>query len=184
MSRLFGPVAHFGYAVADIEAAMHHWTERLGIGPFLYAPRVEMPDFEYRGQPGCPVLAIATASSGPIEIELVQPLDDSPSAYLDFVRRNGSGQQHIGFHTTTMDEHLKLVAARGWTILMQSTSGGARSIHFDTAGDFAGTVVQLSETTPAKLRKGALQAELAATWDGTDPIRLRSSIPGASGGLK
>jgi len=177
MSRLFGPISHFGYAVVDIHVAMEHWTQNLGVGPFLFAPHVEMADFEYRGQRGNPAVAIATASAGSVEIELVQPLDDSPSAYLDFVRQHGSGQQHIGFHSTAMDEHLALAAANGWTVLQRTSSGGARSVHFDTAGDFAGTVVQLSETTPAKLAKAALQAELAAQWDGSDPIRARAPVP-------
>ena len=61
MSQLFGPISHFGYAVVDIDAAMHHWAEVLGVGPWLYAPRVEMPDFEYLGEPGKPTVAVATA---------------------------------------------------------------------------------------------------------------------------
>ena len=32
MSRIFGEVRQNGYVVRDIEAALHHWTERLGVG--------------------------------------------------------------------------------------------------------------------------------------------------------
>ncbi len=35
MSRIFGDVRQNGYLVADIEAAMKHWTEVLGVGPFF-----------------------------------------------------------------------------------------------------------------------------------------------------
>ena len=35
MSRLFGEFRQVGIVVRDIEAAMKHWTEVLGVGPFL-----------------------------------------------------------------------------------------------------------------------------------------------------
>jgi hypothetical protein len=36
MSRFLGDIRQNGFVVRDIEAAMKHWTEALGIGPFLY----------------------------------------------------------------------------------------------------------------------------------------------------
>jgi hypothetical protein len=36
MSRIFGKVCQNGYVVRDIEAAMAHWTQVLGVGPFYY----------------------------------------------------------------------------------------------------------------------------------------------------
>ncbi len=35
MSRLFGDVRQNGYVVRDLEAAMKHWTQVLGVGPFF-----------------------------------------------------------------------------------------------------------------------------------------------------
>ena len=40
MSRIFGRPCQNGYVVRDIEAALKHWTEVLGIGPFFYFERV------------------------------------------------------------------------------------------------------------------------------------------------
>ena len=40
MSRFFGKVCQNGYVVRDIEAALKHWTEVLGVGPFYYIDRV------------------------------------------------------------------------------------------------------------------------------------------------
>jgi hypothetical protein len=38
MSRFFGKVCQNGYVVRDIEAALKHWTEVLGVGPFYPMP--------------------------------------------------------------------------------------------------------------------------------------------------
>ena len=40
MSRIFGQVRQNGYVVRDIEVAMRHWTQVLGLGPFFYFERV------------------------------------------------------------------------------------------------------------------------------------------------
>ena len=36
MSRIFGPVRQNGYVVRDIEKAMTHWVEVMGVGPWYY----------------------------------------------------------------------------------------------------------------------------------------------------
>ena len=33
MSQRFGEIRQMGYVVRDIEAAMKHWIETLGVGP-------------------------------------------------------------------------------------------------------------------------------------------------------
>ena len=40
MSRLLGEIRQNGYVVRDVEAAMRHWSEVLGVGPFFYFERV------------------------------------------------------------------------------------------------------------------------------------------------
>ena len=41
MSRIFGSVAQNGYVVRDIKAAMHHWVEVMGVGPWFYIDAVK-----------------------------------------------------------------------------------------------------------------------------------------------
>ncbi len=72
MSRIFGDIRQNGYVVRDIESAMKHWTEVLGVGPFFYFERVPVHDFRYRGEPSPVDLSIALANSGALQIELIQ----------------------------------------------------------------------------------------------------------------
>ena len=72
MSRIFGDLLQIGFVVPDIEAAMQHWAERLGVGPWYYIERLDVPDFEYMGQPSPVELSLALANSGDMQIELIQ----------------------------------------------------------------------------------------------------------------
>ncbi len=52
-----------GYVVRDIEAAMWHWIDVLGVGPWFYIEHLPVSDFQYKGQPSpvdldCPVLHV------------------------------------------------------------------------------------------------------------------------------
>ena len=36
MSRIFGAIRQNGYVVRDIESAMQHWVEAIGVGPWFH----------------------------------------------------------------------------------------------------------------------------------------------------
>ncbi len=95
MSIRFGAIRQNGYVVPDIESAMGHWVEDLGVGPWYYIPSVRPKEFVYRGTPSNPEIAIALAFSGSLQIELIQPVDDAASAYRDFLEAGHRGLQHV-----------------------------------------------------------------------------------------
>ena len=68
MSTIFGEIRQLGFVVEDIEAAMHHWATVIGVGPWFYAPRIPVQNFQYRGQPSAMVLSVALANSGPLQV--------------------------------------------------------------------------------------------------------------------
>ena len=64
MSRIFGPVRQNGYIVRDIDAAMKHWVEVMGVGPWYYIDRVQTDWFRHRGVDSAVEMSIALANSG------------------------------------------------------------------------------------------------------------------------
>ena len=95
MSRLFGPLRQMGYVVRDIEAAMRHWVEVCGVGPWFYAGRLPLTAFTYRGARHDGIhLSIALANSGDVQVELIQQRCDTPSMYRDFLGAGHEGLQH------------------------------------------------------------------------------------------
>lgn len=170
VSRIFGRIRQNGYVVRDIESAMAHWTQRLGVGPFFYVERAPIDDFTYMGERSDLEVSIALANSGGLQIELIQQRNEAPSMYRDFLAAGREGLQHVAYWSEEMDAELERAAALGYRV-GQSGSVGAngRFVYFTTEGH-PGTVVELSEVCGAK---GALFrhiADAAAGWDGTKPI--------------
>ena len=171
MSRIFGPIRQNGYVVRDVEAAMKHWTEALGVGPFFYFERVPIEDFRYRGEPSPIEVSIALANSGPLQIELIQQRNDAPSMYRDFLEAGHEGLQHVAYWTRDFNADLERALADGYRIGHSGQVGGpdGRFVYFDTESH-PGTVVELSEISGSKGRFFEHIAETAHTWDGSDPI--------------
>ncbi len=174
MSRLFGAIRQNGYVVRDIEAALRHWTEVLEVGPFYYFDRVPIERFCYRGEPSPLEVSIALANSGDLQIELIQPRNDAPSMYRDFLAAGREGLQHVAYWTEAMDEALARVAKAGHRIAQSGEIGGpdGRFVYLDTE-THPGTVIELSEMNGSKGRFFARLADLARDWDGRDPVRAR-----------
>lgn len=171
MSRVFGEIRQNGYVVRDIEAAMQHWVEVLGVGPWFYVEAVPIEDFRYRGEPSDPRVSIALANSGPLQLELIQQRNDAPSMYRDFLRAGREGLQHVAYWTTEFDAGLARVEQRGIRVGQSGQIGGTdgRFVYFETEGH-PGTVVELSDISGAKGKMFAAIREAAQNWDGANPI--------------
>ena len=98
MSQNFGPIRQLGYVVRDIEQAMQHWSQTLGIGPWFYSERFAFDKFLYGGEGFDGIeLSVAMTNSGDMQIELIEQRCQTPSMYLDFLANSGEGLQHIAF---------------------------------------------------------------------------------------
>ena len=171
MSRFFGAITQNGYVVQDIEAAMRHWIEVIGVGPWFYVERAPIEDFRYQGEPSPVDVSIALANSGALQIELIQQRNDAPSMYRDFLAAGHEGLQHVAYWTRTFDDDLHRILDAGYVIGQSGHVGTpGRFIYFQTEAH-PGTVVELSEISGPKGRMFERIAEAAHNWDGTDPIR-------------
>lgn len=172
MSRVFGAIRQNGYVVRDIEAALHHWTTVLGVGPFFYFERAPITEFTYRGTPSAIDVSIALANSGDLQIELIQQRNDAPSMYRDFLAAGREGLQHVAYWTDTFEADLQRCLDARLVVGQAGVAGGAngRFVYFDTEAH-PGTVVELSDSSGAKGAFFRHIADVARSWDGADPVR-------------
>jgi hypothetical protein len=170
MSRIFGNIRQNGYVVRDIRAAMSHWTEQLGVGPFFYVKVAPIESFHYMGKPSGCQCAIALANSGDLQIELIEQLNDEPSMYRDFLAAGREGLQHVAYWTEKMDDDLARIAALGYPIGQSGTVGENGRFVYYTTEAHPGTVVELSEISGRKGQLFRAIRDAAASWDGTNPI--------------
>jgi hypothetical protein len=173
MSVLPGPIRQNGYVVRDIEAALKHWTEVIGVGPFWYFERVPIEAFSYHGEPSPLEVSIALANSGQLQIELIQQRNDAPSMYRDFLAAGQEGLQHVAYWTESFDADLARVTDAGFRVGQSGQVGAdGRFVYFETDAH-PGSVVELSEISGEKGRFFSHIAEAAASWDGSEPIHRR-----------
>lgn len=170
MSHRFGPIRQVAYVVHDIEKAMKHWSDIMGVGPFFYLEKIQAAHSTYRGQPTVLQLSIGISQSGPLQIELIQQHNDAPSQFRAFLDAGREGQHHIAFWTTQFDQDLARHMKEGLEILSTANPAPNRNAFF-TAQDHPGTLIELSEISGPKGEFFKRVAEIAAEWDGSDPIR-------------
>lgn len=171
MKYRFGTIRQNGYVVRDIEAALRHWTETLGVGPFYYFDRVPIEEFRYRGEPSPLEVSIALGNWGALQIELIQQRNDAPSMYRDFLAAGHEGLQHVAVWTEDMDGELEALARAGLEIGQSGQIGrSGRFVYLQTEAH-PGTVVEVSEVSGGKGRFFERIAREAESWDGANPVR-------------
>jgi hypothetical protein len=173
MSRIFGNIAQIGYVVRDIDAAMDNWVKH-GVGPWFYVDRVQTDYFRYRGADSDMQMSVALANSGDVQLELIQPRNDAPSMYKDFLDSGREGAQHIAYWSNDFQALLDRALAEGYTIGQEGSIGGeqGRFAYLDTEVE-QGTVIEISDISGPKGLFFQYIRDVAATWDGSDPIRGR-----------
>ena len=171
MSRLFGDMRQVGIVVRDIEAAMRHWVEVCGIGPWFYTDRLLVTSFTYGGRRYDDVhISIALANSGDVQLELIQQRCGTPSMYRDFLAAGHEGMQHWSSWPENYDEIYRRALATGYTVGQEGDSPRGRFVYFRNEGH-PGTVIEMAHATPTRMRIFNAIRAAAAGWDGTDPVR-------------
>lgn len=172
MSRYLGPARQNGYVVPDLTAAIDGWLG-LGVGPWIVYPNIPVDDFAYRGAPGTLDVSIALANSGPLQIELIDQHDSSPSLYRDFLDANpDGGLQHLGYWVDDYDDVRSSCLDLGWTVGHEGSIIGGRFAYFDT-GFHGGTIMEIAAMNDERRAGFARIEELASEWDGVDrPTRV------------
>lgn len=172
MSRIFGNVRQNGYVVRDIDAAMKHWVEVMGVGPWFYIADVRTDWFTCRGVVSDVKMSIALANSGDLQIELIQQRNDAPSLYREFLDAGHEGLQHMSYWTHDYQALYDRALSLGYAVGHEGCIGGekGRFAYFDTQAH-PGTIIEISDISGAKGMMFDYIRQAAVDWDGSDPVR-------------
>lgn len=170
ISRL-GTIMQMAWVPRDYEAALHYWTDIRGVGPFFEMNHIQVDACHYQGQPIHLDFSVAIAYWGEMQIELVRQHNDAPSIYRTWLQQGRDDLHHVCIVVDNMAEARKLCDAAGVQILQEVwLPGGGEAIYVDLGG----LIVEMIDFPKENL---ALFDELkaaAATWDGSDPVRVLS----------
>ena len=170
MSRLFGPLRQMGYVVRDIDAAMRHWIDVCGVGPWFYVDRLPLTAFSYRGIRHNLHVSIALANSGDVQIELIEQRCETPSMYRDFLAAGREGLQHWSSWPENYDVLYRQALESGYAVGQEGDSPRGRFVYFQNEGH-PGTVIKMAHLTATRRRIFDQIRAAAVGWDGSDPIR-------------
>lgn len=150
--------------VHDAEKTMLSLWKTFGIGPWnIYIRDFEskidgesIRDMTYYGKPaqfGYKVVHTQNKLGG-IFIELIQPLAGE-NIYRDFLRENGEGVHHLGWHIVetqeAFDETWKKLEAEGFPCMMSARLYASAIAYFDTT-KVLNTILEVAWRDPTKTR--------------------------------
>ena len=90
--------------------------------------------------------------------------------YRDFLAAGNEGMQHWSSWPENYDEIYQRALATGYTVGHEGDSPRGRFVYFRNEGH-PGTVIEMADATPTRMRIFDAIRVAAVGWDGSDPIR-------------
>ncbi len=143
-------VSQIGIVVRDLEAAMEKYLRLASIGPWsIYTTGAPPLRCIYHGKPANYQIHLATARSGPVQMELIEYISGD-TIHRDFLSSGREGVEHLGIFVNDLDEALKPYLEAGVGILQQAdglgVSGDGRYAYLDTESKM-GTILELIQSS-------------------------------------
>jgi catechol 2,3-dioxygenase-like lactoylglutathione lyase family enzyme len=166
---LEGPIRQIGFVVRDLDAAIATWCA-LGVGPWFTVREHAQTGCTYRGELSEPTISIGFANSGPMQVELIQQLDDVPSIYREFVDAGREGFHQLAWWVEDFEAMTARAAAAGWPVVF-SGDAGTRFAYYELDPRIS-TIVEVTELNAMTRGLADMLEGAAADWDGvTEPVR-------------
>lgn len=122
------PLAHVGVIVQDLDKSVQLYESVFGIGPFR---QIELRrEGTFRGQPATFSARIAIAELGPVNFELIEPLE-GPSTWAEYLASKGEGLHHLGFVVPDLEEATARLADHGVASIQSAWLEQAGFAYFD-----------------------------------------------------
>jgi Glyoxalase/Bleomycin resistance protein/Dioxygenase superfamily len=159
------------WVVPDLDAAVRNWVRTTGAGPFFLFDALHFDDANYRGTPMdvAPCVA-AIGQFGEMQIELIQPSDNSPGIWGDVGPRDKTHFHHTGLYCQDYAAERAALVDEGHAVAFEGLMMGAKTCYIDTTPTL-GFMTELITANPIADRVFAAFRAAAEGWDGTDPIR-------------
>lgn len=179
MTKLSAPGHPFQYAwhVPDLDKAIDHWTNVVGVGPFFIneVDSKGMEGFQYRGGDGNLQMRVAWGQSKEGQIELIEVNSTAPNVYHDLIPKDRVGFHHIGIWSDDYFADKSLLAERYENVMDMGPNSNI--CYFDTSAD-SGNMLELIERNDRITGLFDRITEAAEGWDGTNPSRTMAELMG------
>jgi hypothetical protein len=168
----FGRIVQVAYLVEDIEAAMQHWLQAAGLGPWTWFHDIQL-DTRFEGRDFTLRIDEALAYMGDLQIQLVQSNDppDTVTPYQDFVKAGRWGVHHVAFFAEDVDGAVARAEQQGFGRRCEMTDKGGFRYYYLQSLAMPDVWIEFLESYPRLHEIFTEGIAAAAAWDGRDPIR-------------
>jgi hypothetical protein len=170
MTQPLGTIRQLAYVVEDMDAALDHWINTLGAGPFFTMEHAQLSDQKYYGKHTEVDITIALGNSGDLQIELIVQHNDGDSVYKDFLDAGRTGVHHIALMPEDYDAAYRRYEALGYKPAFELSLGGVPVVYFDTLAT-TGHYIELWGNDDMFKQMFQMVEDAAKDWDGKDPVR-------------
>ena len=168
-----GPIMQLAYLPSDFDAAVQHWTQVVGAGPFFLLENIALGEMTYLGQPSDAVFSVAIGYWGDMQIELIRTENDGASIYKgDYAVKDRL--HHVCIVVEDIATARAALNAAGAKILIEGKVGEDGAVIYADAGGGPGNVVEYVQLMTGGTDLFAMMRDAARGWDGSDPLRKLS----------
>ena len=147
MPNVFGGIVQIGLVVEDAEATARRYQALVGVEGWnvneVDTDRGAGTGFRFGGRPVSTKAKIVWANFGGVEIELIEPQDES-SIYAEFLREHGPGIHHVMLSTDDFNAAAKQLGGSGLAALAEGELQGGRFRLYDSER-MLGVIVEIAE---------------------------------------
>ena len=165
-----GPVMQLAWLPSDFDAALRHWTQVMGVGPFFLLENIELGDMRYRGAPTGAVFSLALAYWGDTQIELIRAENDAPSIYSgEYAVRDRL--HHVCVMVDDIADAYAACAEIGAEVLVEGNVGDTGKVIYADPGGGPGSVVEMLQKQQGGPDLFGMIKAASVGWDGSEPLR-------------
>jgi len=172
-----GKPMQIAFVPEDFDAALQHWTETMGVGPFFVMEQIRLEETRFMGEPSDCIFTIALAQWGEVQIELIRQDNDAPSIYRGDYWPGGQAMHHVCLLTDDIASARSAVESRGGLVLVEGRVGADGAVIYADCGPAEtrpnpGAIVEILQPASGSDGFFGMIAEAAAQWNGSDPVRI------------
>lgn len=172
LTPVLGPSTLLGFVVRDLDEALRHWTQALGVGPFLVLDKGtgRPPNASFfRGREVRIEMRLAFGFIGDVQLELIEQVNADPSPYREFLEAGHEGLQHLGYWVHDYDEAVRRVEAAGYVRELEiPVVGQAQPIVYFASPSVVGPMLEIVPPRWKKARQAV--SDRLRSWTGRDPF--------------
>lgn len=163
-----GPVMQIAFVPDDFDAAIRHWTQTMGVGPFFLIENIQLGEMRYLGEPSDCLFSIAIAYWGDMQVELIRQENDVPSIYRG---QEGGALHHTCVLTDDIQKARRIAEQSGARILVEGNVAPDGAVLYVDTGGGPGSIVEILQMASGSDGLFAMIKAASVNWDGSDPLR-------------